>query len=116
MRKKIITFKTTPKVTVEPFFDILNTYFKDLLNGKHPEHTQDIQEAITIWKALDCETDCDECLFSKRQSWIESLNTNAWDLCDVISKMFEAKLKVNRGMDLMDVPGLIVPGSAYSRK
>ena len=111
--RKIIQCISNPRTTMEPFFDILNTYLKELLNGKRPEHTKQVQEGLNLWNELDCEN-CDECLFCKPQSWIEDLGTNAWDLCDIIEKMSNGKLKLNKRVDIMDVPGLKLPGSAYS--
>ena len=115
--RKIIRTSSKPRVTPEPYFDILNEYFKDLLTGKHPQHTKEIQEALSGWNNVECsEDDCSECLFCKRQAWIEDLGTNAWDLCDIIQNSFDRTLKKERKVDLMDVPGLRYPGSAFSRK
>lgn len=117
--KKIIKTKEVvkPRVTAEPFFDILNTYFKELLSGNKPEHTKAVKEALEAWTDLDCQgQECDECLYFKYQGWIETIDTNAADLCDVISKLLVSDLKKNRYIDLMNVPGLRLSGSAYSRK
>ena len=68
--KKIIRGKrSSPRVTAEPFFDVLNKYFKELLfDGNHPEFTQEVQEGIDVWKSIDCnDTSCDECMFFKWQ-------------------------------------------------
>ena len=118
MRKKIRSeTNSKARVTAEPYFDVLNGYFKEVLSGKKPEYSKEVQEAVEVWVSADCEN-CNgsNCLFSKHQDWINNLDTNAWDLCDLIEMLSSGKLKQNRRVDLMDVPGLIAPGSAFSRK
>jgi hypothetical protein len=113
--RKIVQFVGAPRVTAEPFFEILDSYFRELLNGNEPKLTKEVIESIKLWNDVGC-SNCDGCLFSTWQPWVEALGTNAFDLCDLIDKIVHKKLKQVSGVDVLDAPWLRLSGSGFSKK
>jgi len=121
MRKKIVnTEPVQPKVTLEPFFDTLNDYLKDVMHkrktGKQSEQSKEVIEALRASKTLECQEHCESCRMGMFQFWINELNLRGVDnLCDLVDKIWRKKLRRNKSVDLMDV-GMRLPGSGFSNQ
>ena len=116
MRKILISKnEQPPRTTLDPSFDTLNNFFKRLMQREKPLLDTNTKEDLDLWNNCE-ETQCSECLLSKHQEWIFSLNLKGvYDLCTLIDKSLDRKLKKNKHIDMMDY-GVRLPGSGFSKQ
>lgn len=105
MRRIIRPESIEPRVTPEPFFDILTKWAKESLEGnKISEINEEVKEALDAWE--NCDNDCGSCLFCRYESWIHTSNIQrVYDLCDLLSALVHfidegKKLKKRKHRDL----------------
>jgi hypothetical protein len=108
MRKKISSALASSKRTILPFFDSLNDYFKNLTAGRSVRRNNKVTEGLKFWENCD-ESDCEYCLLGKYQEWTSAYK-GVNDLCDLIEKHEEGKLKKNKRVDMLD-SRVILPGN-----
>ena len=114
--KKIVNREAgSARTTMDPCFDILNTFFRSTaIDRKTPEITTEVNAAIDAWIEADCDH-CDECLLGKPQTWLVGLNlSGVTTLCSFIEKLHNEKIKPIVLRDIME-RGIRMPGSGFSR-